>query len=75
MKLSEYLKESAKKLATELADQYNLPYTVENSLLGRLALRDAEILAQIDIEGKEEGDTLPPEAEKDNEVTRVDNSL
>ena len=74
MTIAKFLEETAKQLATELGEKYNLPYTVENYLLVRLALRDAEILAKIAIgDEKEEADTIPPE--KDNEVTKIDNSL
>lgn len=73
MTLAEYLEKSARELATDLGEQWALPYVVEDCLMRKLALRDAEILNKIAIMSKkEEADTIPPE----NEIkTKVDNSI
>jgi hypothetical protein len=73
--LVEYLEKSAKELVEDLAEQWALPFVIEESLKRRLALRDAEILSQIEIERNiKEADTLPPEKE-DEMKTRIDNSI
>lgn len=73
--LSEYLEKSAKELVEDLGEQWALPFVIEESLKRRLALRDAEILARIEIEkNSKEADTLPPEKE-DEVKTKVDNSI
>lgn len=73
MTLAEYLEITARKLATDLGERWNLPFIIEDSLVRELALRDAEILSKIAIMSKkEEADTIPPE----NEIkTKVDNSI
>ncbi len=73
--LSEFLETSGKELVKEFGERYNLPYTLEKTLSKMMLLRDAEILAQIEIEkNTKEADTLPPE--KDVEIdTKVDNSI
>jgi hypothetical protein len=73
--LSEYLKESAEQLIDTMDDLWDLPYGIVNILRKELALRDAEILARIEIEkNSKEADTLPPEKE-DEVKTKVDNSI
>ncbi len=63
-----YLEISAKELVKEFAEHWKLTYVAEKFLLKMIALRDAEILAKIAIDGEnEEADTLPPEME---EVTK-----
>lgn len=79
MMLVEYLEKSAKELINELNcynsmdDNDEVHSWILDFLREKLVLRDAEILAMIEIEkNSKEADTLPP-GKNNEEKTKVDN--
>lgn len=71
--MREFLEKSANELIKELGDMPYFPKWIIGILSEKLALRDADILAHIEIDNNIEGaDTLPPEKE---EKTNIDNTM